>query len=128
MSRSRDIMVVGHRGWRGAYPENTRAGFEAADCYEKASSFDLSAKSFERFTTTFPKSKLIEKAYVRSAENYKKVNNLAKAAEVYVAAANKITKAEYAIPSLSAASDCYNKIERFDLAGKMFEMIYQRTW
>jgi len=25
-----DIIVVGHRGWRAAYPENTAAGFEAA--------------------------------------------------------------------------------------------------
>jgi glycerophosphoryl diester phosphodiesterase len=25
-----DIIVVGHRGWREAYPENTAAGFEAA--------------------------------------------------------------------------------------------------
>jgi glycerophosphoryl diester phosphodiesterase len=30
VTERRRMRVVGHRGWRGAYPENTRAGFEAA--------------------------------------------------------------------------------------------------
>src|SRR5690554_7606567 len=63
---------------------------------------------------------------MRAADNYKTNNQYDRAAQVYQIAANNITKAEFAIPSLSSASECYQKLEQFDMAGKMFEMIYER--
>lgn len=104
-----------------------RAWFEAGDCYEQAGTFDIAAATFEDFAQRFPKSELTERAYMRSAEDYKKVKQLEKAAQVYISAANALAgKADFAIPSLAAAAQCYTDLEKFDLAGKTFGMIYER--
>ncbi len=72
--------------------------------------YDLAGATLEELCVRFPKSTLRERAYIRAAENYKKSNKIDKAAQVYQTAANNITKAEFAIPSLSSAAECYQKI------------------
>jgi tetratricopeptide (TPR) repeat protein len=69
---------------------------------------------------------LLEKAFLRAADNYKTANKFDMAAQVYENAASAVPKAEFAIPSLSQASECYQKLNNFESAGKMFEIIYER--
>ena len=103
-------------------------GEETQHCSDtpEAKSHELAAATVAQLAEKFPKSKLRENAFLRSADNFKKINRHEDAAKVYVKAANTITKADYAIPSLSAAAEAYQKVKKYDMAGKMFELIYER--
>jgi len=98
--------------------------FESGVCYEELKEFAKAATTFEQLAER--QSPLRESAYIRAAENYKKADMWEKAAQVYLTAANQIPKAEFAIPSLSSASEAYQKLNQFDMAGKMFELIFER--
>ena len=50
--------------------------FEAGVCYEESKNYEVAASSFEEMAVKFPKSKLREKAYLRAAENYKKLKSM----------------------------------------------------
>ncbi|MCL2218583.1 MAG: tetratricopeptide repeat protein [Chitinispirillia bacterium] len=111
----------------GKFPESKVAAqgwFEAGVSYEEMKDFVRAASTFEELAQR--QSALRENAFIRAAENYKKADMWEKAAQVYLTAANQIPKAEFAIPSLSSASEAYQKLNQFDMAGKMFELIFER--
>ena len=110
------------------YPASTVAPlgwFEAAVTYEEADSAAAAARIFREFPTRFPRHELLQRAFVRSGENFAKAGMFVEAGEVMRTGAQTVNQPEFSIGALGVAAGYFRSAGRLETVGDMYFEIFR---